>query len=67
MPYGFLWLGRLIMFAPMIAILVGLLVKFETPDIHTLIERQYGMTFNADGSLNKVASIEDKKTEKNGM
>lgn len=49
MPYGFLWLGRLIMFAPMIAILVGLLVKFETPDIHTLIEKQYGMSFNSDG------------------
>ena len=47
---GVTWLGRLIWIVPLLIIAVGWFKRIKTEEIYDLIEKQYGIRFNPDGS-----------------
>jgi len=61
MPYAFLWLGRLLFILPMLTIVAGYFKRIESPNIYDLVEHQFGIKWDANGSLNKVAAVEPPK------
>lgn len=53
-PTGILWLGRLIWIVPFFLVPLGHIWQIECPNIYDLIEEQYGIRFNQDGSHHRT-------------
>jgi len=49
MPYGFVWLGRILFIVPMLTIAIGYKVRIPTANVYDLVESQYGIKFGEDG------------------
>jgi len=60
---GHAWGGRMIMFIPLLIVALGAWKQCECTSIYDAIKDQYGLEFNADGTITKVGA-EQKDAEK---
>jgi SNF family Na+-dependent transporter len=61
---GITWLGRMIWFLPLLFMIAGFFfpqAASGSPDVYDLIEEQYGIRFNKDGSNSKVSNLSVKE------
>ena len=57
------WLSRLLWIIPLFSLFKGFGYELEVDTIETIIKKQHGITFNADGTYTKAEPTDPKKAE----
>jgi len=55
---GLTWLGRMIMFIPMLMVPIGFFLRLPCVNIEDVVLQQYGVKVNKDGTYDKNACVQ---------